>query len=229
MGQFAEARDFLLLGLELGTQESMWMDALGARTLLARVALETGDLAEAEATAREALEFGNVHGLQLTPTYAFTQTVKGTVLVRRGDAEAGAALLEAALPGIRAIREPLALGELYAALAMARRMTGRIDEATELLRELDVIIERSRHPGYLRTLRRMAAPAREAATPEQLSRREREVLRVLARGRSKRETADDLFVSYNTVHSHVRSIYRKLDVHSLAAALARARQRGLIE
>jgi LuxR family maltose regulon positive regulatory protein len=207
----------------------MWMDALGARALLARVALETGDAEEAERIGREALEFGQLHGMLPTATYAFTQAVLGSVLVRRGEPEAGAELLEAAIPGTRAIEEPLALGELYAALALARRMTGRVDEAGDLLREVDTIIERARHPGYLRTLRRIAAPTREVAVHEGLSRRELEVLRILARGRSKRETADELFVSFNTIHSHVRSIYRKLDVHSLAAAVARARQRGLIE
>src|SRR5262249_50383645 len=229
MGQFGEARDFLRLGAELGMEGGLWMDALGARALLARVALETGDPEEAERIGREALEFGQMHGLQHTATYAFTQAVLGSVLVRRGDAEAGVALLEAALPGTRAIREPLALGELYSGLSLGYRTTGRFDEASDLLREVDAIIERSRHPGYLRTLRRLAAPTRDAAVPEGLSRRELEVLRILARGRSKRQTADELFVSFNTIHSHVRSIYRKLDVHSLAAAIARARQRSLIE
>src|SRR5204863_2238556 len=137
MGQFAEARDFLLLGAELGIDGGMWMDALGARALLARVALETGDPEEAERIGRDALEFGRMHGMLETATYSFTQSILGSVLVRRGDAQAGADLLDAALPGTRAIREPLALGELYAALSMARRMTGRIDEATDLLRELD--------------------------------------------------------------------------------------------
>ena len=51
---------------------------------------------------------------------------------------------------------------------------------------------------------------------DQVSKRELEVLRAMAKGASKREAADQLFVSYNTVHSHVRSLYQKLDAHSLA-------------
>jgi LuxR family maltose regulon positive regulatory protein len=56
-----------------------------------------------------------------------------------------------------------------------------------------------------------------------LSRRELEVLRVLATGTSKRQAAARLYVSFNTVHTQVRSIYRKLDVHNLAAAVGRGR------
>jgi LuxR family maltose regulon positive regulatory protein len=148
--------------------------------------------------------------------------------VRTGRLDDGAAMLEQARAGTELIAEPLALGELLVALGQARRMQGRLDESTQLFRRVDAIIERSRHPGYLRTLRRAAVPARESPAGESLTRRELEVLRALARGRSKRQTADELFVSYNTIHSQVRSIYRKLDVHSLTAAVARARHRGLI-
>ena len=52
---------------------------------------------------------------------------------------------------------------------------------------------------------------------------------MLAEGLSKREAADRLFLSFNTVHSHVRAIYRKLDVSSRSDALIRAREAGLIE
>jgi LuxR family maltose regulon positive regulatory protein len=229
MGQFAEARDHLRMGAELAFAGGMWMDAIGARALLARVALETGDSDLAEREARAALAIGETYGLTETATYAFALGVLGSILVRTGRLDDGAAMLEQARAGTELIAEPLALGELLVALGQARRMQGRLDESTQLFRRVDAIIERSRHPGYLRTLRRAAVPARESPAGESLTRRELEVLRALARGRSKRQTADELFVSYNTIHSQVRSIYRKLDVHSLTAAVARARHRGLID
>jgi len=55
MGQFAEARDHLRMGAELALAGGMWMDAIGARALLGRVALETGDSDLAEREARAAL------------------------------------------------------------------------------------------------------------------------------------------------------------------------------
>ena len=54
------------------------------------------------------------------------------------------------------------------------------------------------------------------------------MLRLLSGGSSEREIAQELFVSFNTVHSHVKSIYRKLGVSSRAEALGRAREHKLI-
>jgi non-specific serine/threonine protein kinase len=59
-----------------------------------------------------------------------------------------------------------------------------------------------------------------------LSRRERDVLRLVAAGRTDREIADALFVSHHTVANHVRHILDKLDVSTRAAAVAAATQAG---
>jgi len=45
---------------------------------------------------------------------------------------------------------------------------------------------------------------------------------------SQREIAHRLFVSYNTVHSHIGSIYRKLGVSSRIDAVTCAREQGLL-
>ena len=60
-----------------------------------------------------------------------------------------------------------------------------------------------------------------------LSRREREVLRLVAVGRTNREIAHDLFLSPRTVDMHVRNILRKLDCRSRVEAAGRARELGL--
>lgn len=52
------------------------------------------------------------------------------------------------------------------------------------------------------------------AAEYKLSRRETEVFYLFARGRSSSRIADDLYVSSGTVSTHLRNIYRKLDVHS---------------
>jgi DNA-binding NarL/FixJ family response regulator len=61
-----------------------------------------------------------------------------------------------------------------------------------------------------------------------LTRRELEVLRRLALGRSQAEIAADLVISPKTVASHVQKILAKLGVHSRAQAVALAYQLGLI-
>jgi DNA-binding CsgD family transcriptional regulator/tetratricopeptide (TPR) repeat protein len=52
----------------------------------------------------------------------------------------------------------------------------------------------------------------------ELTRREREVLRLVAKGMTDADVAGELIVSRRTVHAHLRSIYRKLDVQTRSAA-----------
>ena len=57
-----------------------------------------------------------------------------------------------------------------------------------------------------------------------LTARECEVLRLLAFGCTYAQAAERLGVSPHTVTSHIKNLYRKLDVHSAAAAVMRAVQ-----
>ncbi|MGD1994841.1 MAG: LuxR C-terminal-related transcriptional regulator [Anaerolineae bacterium] len=61
-----------------------------------------------------------------------------------------------------------------------------------------------------------------------LSERELEVLRLLTTHLSSTEIARELVISVNTVRSHVKSIYGKLEAHSRREAVARARDLGLL-
>ncbi len=71
-------------------------------------------------------------------------------------------------------------------------------------------------------------PTAVAGLVEQLSDREREVLRLLASDLSGPEIARELVVSLNTVRSHTKSIYTKLGVGSRRTAVSRARELGLL-
>lgn len=64
---------------------------------------------------------------------------------------------------------------------------------------------------------------------EGLTRRERDVLEVMVKGLSYQEAADVLGVSRNTVASHVKSIYRKLEVGSRGEAVFEALSRGIVK
>jgi DNA-binding NarL/FixJ family response regulator len=74
-----------------------------------------------------------------------------------------------------------------------------------------------------------SGPSHVAAKAARLDLTEREidVLRRLVAGRSYQQAAEDLDVSIATVRTHVRAIYRKLQVHSVAEAVRKACEAGL--
>jgi LuxR family maltose regulon positive regulatory protein len=63
---------------------------------------------------------------------------------------------------------------------------------------------------------------------EPLSQRETEVLKLLAAGLTSPEIADQLTISSGTVRTHIKSIYRKLDVHKRLEAVKRAEDLGVV-
>ena len=67
-----------------------------------------------------------------------------------------------------------------------------------------------------------------AAARAGLTRRELEVLRLVAKGMSNQQIASTLVLSEHTVHRHVSNIFGKLGVSSRAAAVAEAARLGLL-
>lgn len=67
-----------------------------------------------------------------------------------------------------------------------------------------------------------------ASAQEELSRRELEVLTLVARGASNRAAAAELFITVATVKTHLQHIFTKLDVNDRAGAVSAAHQRGLL-
>lgn len=59
----------------------------------------------------------------------------------------------------------------------------------------------------------------QSSDEETLSKREREILELLAKGHRDKEIADVLTISVDTVHTHLKNIYEKLHVHSRTEAV----------
>jgi pimeloyl-ACP methyl ester carboxylesterase len=76
----------------------------------------------------------------------------------------------------------------------------------------------------------MSAPAPPAPAPDvdELTPRERDVLRLVAEGKTDVDIARELVLSPHTVHRHVANILRKLGLRSRAAAAAQAARAGLV-
>jgi DNA-binding NarL/FixJ family response regulator len=61
-----------------------------------------------------------------------------------------------------------------------------------------------------------------------LSEREKEILKLLIEGLSKKQIAEKIFLSYHTVDSHIRNIYVKLEVHTRGSAVSKAIKEKLL-
>jgi DNA-binding NarL/FixJ family response regulator len=83
-------------------------------------------------------------------------------------------------------------------------------------------------PDVTRRVLQMVGSGKELYSEVGLSKREREVLDCLARGMTSAQIADDLFISENTVKTHVRHILEKLEASNRAEAVSKAIQIGLI-
>ena len=71
---------------------------------------------------------------------------------------------------------------------------------------------------------RLAAPKEEYG----LTPRENEILRLIVDGKTKKQIADQIFLSFHTIDTHLRSIYAKLQVHSRSGAIAKALKEHLL-
>jgi NarL family two-component system response regulator LiaR len=88
--------------------------------------------------------------------------------------------------------------------------------------------ESSLHPTIARKLlQELSQPAKHPPTPEPLTEREVEVLKLVARGRSNQEIAQALVISEATARTHVSNILRKLHLASRTQAALYALREGL--
>jgi class 3 adenylate cyclase/DNA-binding CsgD family transcriptional regulator/DNA-binding transcriptional ArsR family regulator len=120
----------------------------------------------------------------------------------------------------------------YAAMLLTRNRPGDGDTATALF---DEALRTARELGMRALEDRITAhlaPPPPAAVPfdlDDLSPREIDVLHLIAAGKSNREIADALFISLNTVATHVRNILTKTDCANRTEAAAYAMRHGLSE
>jgi LuxR family maltose regulon positive regulatory protein len=107
-----------------------------------------------------------------------------------------------------------------------------IDKGAAMAQLLRAAVARGVAADYAHRLLRAFAPAPPAGVDstliELLSPRELEVLQLLPTGRTNQEIANVLFLSVNTVKTHLKNVYAKLGVGDRRQAVRRARDLGLI-
>jgi len=109
-----------------------------------------------------------------------------------------------------------------------------VEEGLPVAEALAVLVEQDQfgtvQPGYVENILatfsspQPSAKKESAAVIEPLTDREMDVLRLMAEGLKYEEIAERLFISLNTVRSHVKAIYGKLNVNNRTKAIEMARQ-----
>jgi len=105
------------------------------------------------------------------------------------------------------------------------------DDPPQLIREsIDQAVQGNYpvSPSLARYLFKLAGEPAPSGDFARLTPKERELLRHLANGSSYADAAEKMGVAVSTVQTHIRSLYRKLDVHSQVQAINKAHDNGLI-
>ena len=201
----------------------------GALEVLARAQVALGDLDNAGKTVEELAEVAGL--IDTDQLWAALHSVRGEFEASRGELDLARELLEDAVDLYTRSGAPFEAGRARLALArvldgLGRRLAG-VDEAKssrEIFRELGARHEMQRATELLANLDRS-----DGTTGERLlTKREREVLALVAEGLSNREIARRLSLSSHTIHRHVANILTKLAQPSRAAAVAFAHTHELL-
>lgn len=218
--------------------------------VVARVAAHEGRHDEAEDRARRSLVVAERLGIDRHPALVDSHLALARVAAQRREVERAHHDLDLALELAATMRWPA-----YVQLVALRRWDlARLQgEQAGSLAELRQLRERAAWIGPLRPWHEAAFRRREGAfhrgrgraavvappvvaealrpaprSPEALSDREERVLSLLASQLGNNELARELFISPNTLKTHLRAIYRKLGVNSRLGAVEVARARGLL-
>ncbi len=210
-------------------------DRASGLDLLVRALTGLGD---ADGAKTALAELSSIATLVATiPLRAAASFAAGYVAMGDGRPDAGRQHLEDAVDLFVQSGAPYEVARARIELARALGALGRIDAAAdearraiELLSELKAELDMARARGVLESLA-ARQPDRESALPASrcgLTKREIEVLRLVAEGLNNQTIAERLFVSDHTVHRHLANILSKLSVSTRAAAVAQAARRGLL-
>jgi LuxR family transcriptional regulator, maltose regulon positive regulatory protein len=233
----ADAAGSLEHALALAERDHNELGQSYALGYLALARAELGSADQAAELADRAIGLGDAGGFSEHFVPMVGHLARGRLEERRGELEPAERTLSRALALARRGAGALELGSALVALAEVRHVrTGRNGTAG-LLAEAHATLEDcpdagSVGPSLAAAERALRAPSRSAPRPggrrDELTEREIAVLRLLVGELSRRQIADALYVSLDTVKTHIRGIYRKLGAGSREEAVARARERGLI-
>jgi LuxR family maltose regulon positive regulatory protein len=203
--------------------------------LLSLLAGGDGDDGRAMALARHAMDVAEAQGIPYDPLNGVACIALARATARRGGLAEAEQLLDQGLQVLRGDSYVVQYAQATVELADVRHARGDTDGAHAAVEEARRLITTFADPGMLgslldRTERALGRTSRRRPTPAaELTDRELVVLRLLATTLSQPEIAQELYLSVNTVRTHIQGIYRKLGVTSRQEAIAAAREHDLLE
>jgi DNA-binding NarL/FixJ family response regulator len=234
LGNLERARALVTPVANAATEEA-GLNIAYARHLLGMIELAEGNQRMAARRFTESLDFSLQFGVVGTATELINSAA--TLLESNGDPELVVRLFGAADRLNRETGNPVNLPERRyydeaRSRARAKLSAARYNEllASGAAMSLEAGLALARQTLVAIEL---DTPDRSATTPQPssacgLTRRELEVLHLMALGMTDREIGDELFISHGTARTHVRNILVKLEVHSRAAATSFALREGIV-
>jgi LuxR family maltose regulon positive regulatory protein len=225
-GQYGLARVTLLkaVGLIPSANPNLLTMAMGN---LALAEYAEGSASHAAAMLDPGMEVMRSIGQERTPSGGILHLACGERARAGGDPRSALAWFEAAVEVFAQGTRSAWLANAHLLQAGAFHALGDERQGARCLDLADAIIDRLPDPGTLRDrseqLRGSLSTGVRHLTEfgEGLSGREIVVLQLAAEGLTQREIADQLFISYNTVKTHLKATYRKLGATSRQEALSR--------
>jgi DNA-binding CsgD family transcriptional regulator len=188
----------------------------------AQIAVDAGDVALAEHSAATAADLMTV--VDDAPyLVALASHITGLVLVATGEPGAALQPLRRAWSLWQEVDAPYEAALTRVQVGAACRALGDEEAARMEIEAARAVFDQLGAAPAAGSVR-----ANRSTRDHELSPREREVLRLLASGRSNRAIANELFLSEKTVARHLSNIFGKLAVTSRTAAAAWAYEHGLV-
>jgi len=218
--EFAEADRWFAEATDLAPARGQWLVASAGLAYRSLIAGRHGQVERQALLADQATTVEHERGLE--DVAAGPSLALGASLAARGRVLEALPVLDHAVVLARSGGQP---GVLALALGAYASVLCRLDEhehARSVLAEVRATVG----PGWVKGSEHLCAPCAASGEAE-LTHRERAILSLLRSDLSESDIARELYVSHSTVHSHTKSIYRKLGASSRTEAVARAHAIGI--
>lgn len=183
----------------------------------------------------------DAEGLLVVNSYASFEDASKTIL----SDNPGVVLLDIELPGTNGIDAIIGIkkklprchvimltvyeSENQVFNALSNGASGYITKNSPITKIIESIKEVNEGGGPMSTnVARMVIKSFQKNQDSPLSKRETQILEMVSEGKSRSQIANELFIDWQTVKTHIKNVYIKLDVNSKAAAIKAARKDKLI-